>query len=150
MSMAHAIAILPNGFAAPAIAVSLSNHTIDDEAVTGPVTATMTFGNTGILSGSFFTEVTAPSLQWLTSVSGVAAALYSINVTLVSGSVPTTGTMATYLNLGTTRTWTNVRNTFGAQTSNLLVKIRRDSDSVEMASVSILLQARVQPAETTF
>lgn len=145
MSMADS-AVMPNGFAAPLVNVSLSSHTIDDRADVGPVTATMTFGNTGILSGTFYTEEVAPTQQWLDAVSAPDAALYSIMVTLVSGSTPTTGTMATWQNLGTTRTWTNVRNTKGFTTSNLLVKIRRDSDSVEVASVSIILEARVWPA----
>lgn len=144
MSMADS-ALQPNGFAAPLVNVSLSDHTIDSRAEVGPVTATMTFDNTGVLSGTFYTEGIAPTQQWLDAVSAPDAALYSIMVTLVSGTTPTTGTMDTWQNLGTTRTWTNVRNTKGFANSNLLVKIRRDSDSVEMASVSILLQAAVWP-----
>ena len=142
MSMAR-MAINPSGGTAPAIAVSLSNHTFDSEASVGPETATMTFGNTGILSGSFFTEVVAPARQWLTEVSGVAAALYSINATLVSGSVPSTGTMGAYTNLGADQAWTNVRVARGFRTSVLLIKIRRDADLVEMASVTMTLQTRI-------
>ena len=145
MSMAQ-MAINPNGGAAPAIAVSLSNHTFNSEADFGPVTAIMTFGNTGILSGTFFTEGAPPVNQWLSSVSGPAAGLYSIQVTFISGSTPTTGaTGAAYLNLGTARTWTNERSTFGFRSSILGVKIRRDSDSVEMASVTMDLTAWVSP-----
>lgn len=143
MSMAHAIAIIPNGAAAPAISVSLSDHIFDNEASVGPVSASFTFGNTGILTGDVFTEGVQPILQWLTAASGVTAALYSVMFIKVSGDTPTVGTLDTWLNLGTNRTCTNARATRGFMTTVLQVKIKLDSTGAEVANVTFTLQARV-------
>jgi hypothetical protein len=138
-----------NATAAPSISVNLGNYEFDDQAEIGPVTATMTFVNNGTLTGSFFTNGAAPANQWLNTPDLVTAALYEMKVSLVSGAVPSTGTMDTWLGNGTNRTWTNVRSTFGGRTSVLLVKIRLISSGVEVASVTMTLSARVQSLENS-
>jgi hypothetical protein len=148
MSNAKINAVL-NTSVAPAISVSLGNYEFDDQAEIGPVTATMTFVNNGTLTGSFYTYGAAPANQWLNTPDLVTAALYEMKVSLVSGAVPSTGTMDTWQALGTTRTWTNVRSTFGGRTSVLLVKIRNIATTAEAASVTMTLSARVQRPENT-
>lgn len=148
MSNAKLVSIMST-VAAPTINVSLGNYEFDDQAETGPVTATMTFVNNGTLTGTFFSSITAPANQWLNTPDLVTAALYEMKVSLVSGAVPSTGTMDTWQALGTTRSWTNVRSTFGGRTSVLLVKIRLISSGVEAASVTMTLSARVQALENS-
>lgn len=148
MSNAKVNAVI-NATAAPSISVNLGSYEFDDQAETGPVTATMTFVNNGTLTGSFFTNGVAPANQWLNTPDLVTAALYEMKVSLVSGAIPSTGTMDTWQGLGTTRTWTNVRSTFGGRTSVLLVKIRLISSGVEAASVTMTLSARVQALENS-
>lgn len=148
MSNAKINAILSTS-AAPAISVSLGGYLFDDKSEIGPVTATMTFVNNGTLTGSFFTNGVAPANQWLNTPDLVTAALYEMKVSLVSGAIPSTGTMDTWQALGTTRSWTNVRSTFGGRTSVLLVKIRLISSGVEAASVTMTLSARVQALENS-
>ena len=133
--------------AAPVISVNLGNYTFDDEAPAGPVTATMTFVNDGTLTGTFYTEGSAPGNQWLNTPDAPTAALYEMKVSLVSGTTPSTGTMDTWLTLGTNRTWTQVRSTFGARSSTLLTKIRLISSGVEVASVTMTLSAGVYPPD---
>lgn len=135
--------VLPNGAAAPAIAVSLSDYLFDDEASVGPVSASFTFGNTGILSGDVFTEGAQPVLQWLTAVSAPTAALYDLYVSKISGNTLTSGTLDTWQSLGTSRTYTNTRASIGIQGTVLNVRIRLNSTSAEVANVTITLQARV-------
>lgn len=142
MSMAK-LGVLPNGGAAPAIAVSLSDHIFDNEADVGPVSASFVFGNTGILSGDVFTEDVLPSLQWLTAVSAPTAALYELYVSKISGATLSSGTLNTWLSLGTTRTYTNIKSTFGATTTVLNVRLRVAATSQEVANVTFTLEARV-------
>lgn len=148
MSNAKLCAILSTA-AVPSITVLLGDYEFDDQAEIGPVTATMTFVNNGTLTGSFYTYGAAPANQWLNTPDLVTAALYEMKVSLVSGAVPSTGTMDTWQALGTTRTWTNVRSTFGGRTSVLLVKIRNIATTAEAASVTMTLSARVQRPENT-
>lgn len=148
MSMARSMAIIMNGAAAPAINVSLSDYTFDNEAEVGPVSASFTFGNTGILSGDVFTIGSQPVQQWLDAVDGPTAALYSVMFTKISGDTPTAGTLDTWLNLGTNRTVTNTRATRGFMTTVLNTKIKLDSSGAEIANVTLTLQARVWPPIT--
>lgn len=148
MSNAKINAVI-NATAAPSISVNLGDYQFDDESEIGPVTATMTFVNNGTLTGTFFSSIIAPANQWLNTPDLVTAALYEMKVSLVSGAIPSTGTMDTWQALGTTRTWTNVRTTFGGRTSVLLVKIRNIATTVEAASVTMTLSARIQKPENS-
>lgn len=135
--------VLPNGAAAPTIAVSMSDYLFDNEADVGPVSASFTFGNTGILSGDVFTAKIQPVRQWLTTTSAPTAALYEMYVTKVSGSIPNVGTLGAWLGLGTDRVYTNTKATFGTRSSVLNVKVRVIATSAEVASVNLTLTARV-------
>jgi len=146
MSNAKLIAVLSQTIA-PTIVVSLGNYTFDDEAESGPVTGTMTFANNGALTGTIFTAGVQPLNQWLNTLDAPTAALYEMKVSLVSGAIPSTGTMDTWLSLGITRAWTNTRTAFGGRTSTLLVKIRLISTAVEAASVTMTLSGRIAFAE---
>lgn len=143
MSNAKLVSIMTTS-AIPSITVNLGDYTFDDEAEAGPVTATMTFVNNGTLTGTFFTEGAAPANQWLNTPDLVTAALYEMKVSLVSGAVPSTGTMDTWQQCNVNRTWTNTRATYGGRTSTLSVKIRLISTAVEAASVTMTLGARIQ------
>lgn len=145
MSMAHSMAIIMNGAATPPINVSLSDQTFDNEAEVGPVSASFTLGNTGILSGDVYTVGYQPIQQWLDKVDAPTAALHSVKFIKVSGDTPTAGTLDTWLNLGTSRTVTNTRATRGFMTTTLNVKIKLDSSGAEIANVTFTLQARVWP-----
>lgn len=69
-------------------------------------------------------------------------ALYSARVTMLSGSL-SSGTTGSFLNLGTTRTWTRAQTIVGTSTCQFTIEIQRDSDSAIVASATIDLTAEV-------
>lgn len=108
----------------PSVANALNVSDITQSAnafdVTPPYNATATislaFANDGRLSYSITTSPSTigngtfyKSQEWLTGspVATTIADDYEIRATLVSGSTPSSGTMNTWLNLGTTRVWSN-------------------------------------------
>lgn len=101
-----------------------------------PATATFTYEvrNTGALVASATSG--SQSYDWLTG-SG-AASDYDIRWTTTPGSDdPDTGATNTWLNLGTTRTWTISRTAGGGQLYGAVVEIRDTSTSTVLASADI-------------
>lgn len=78
---------------------------------------------------------------WLTAGS---AADYACFATVNSGTL-TSGTTGVWENLGTSRSWTrvNTNNAPSAPSVNLIIQIRRVSDSVVMATATVNLTAQV-------
>ena len=68
---------------------------------------------------------------------------YECQMATVSGTV-TTGTVDSYLGLGTTRTWTKARTTIGISEFVGTLTIRRVVDSVVLGTATITLTATVE------
>ena len=105
-----------------------------------PADATATYSLT---SGGLETATGASSSTWL--LSG-AASDYDVRATVVSGTL-TTGTTGSWLNLGTTRTWTKVRtsNISGIDTVSLTIEISLAGAGVAIATATVDLTAEVTP-----
>ena len=76
---------------------------------------------------------------WLLSGS---ASDYEVRATVVSGSV-TSGTLNTWLGLGTTRTWTRTRTTVGSSAVTLQIEIRLAATGTVIATAQTTLTAQV-------
>lgn len=100
----------------------------------------------GTISFSLFSDGTRTNLDaeagtnyWLEPQSGMS--LFDVRATETSGSV-TTGTVGSWLNLGTTRTWTKAPpGGPGASSVTLQLEIRRASDGVVLETNTIELVA---------
>ena len=77
--------------------------------------------------------------DWL--ISGVNSD-YEVRADVTSGSL-SSGTTGSWLPLSSTRFWSRTRTVFGTSSAELRVRIRRVSDSVEVADVDISLTATV-------
>ena len=115
-------------------------------ARTAPASATAgwqldTAGNVFINQGAGMVD---SGEDWIAPTSGASG--YSCKATLVSGTTPTTGTMATVLALTSTRSWTNTQpGSVGTTSSVISVDIIRNSDSAVMKTVQITITADVSP-----
>lgn len=101
-----------------------------------PATASFlyTARNDGILIASATSG--GQSYDWLTGSGSVSD--YDIRWTTIPGSSdPDTGTTSTWLNLGTTRTWTIDRTAGGGQLYGATVEIRDTSTSAVLASANL-------------
>lgn len=131
-----------SGFTANVL-ISITDQTITRSTVSGTATATYQLnadGNVRNHSGAIqeiwcgINGVAAPS-----STSG-----YEGRATLQSGTNPTSGTMGAWLNLGTTRSWSNV-NSAGDDsiiTSVILVEIRDATTLAVLDSATITINAQ--------
>lgn len=69
-------------------------------------------------------------------------AAYEVRATETSGTA-STGTVGSWLSLGTTRTWTADQSGLGEKTCTLLIEIRGSTSLATLASASIILTATV-------
>lgn len=103
-----------------------------------------------LLSSGVAREVTSAggtfnySGEWLTSGS---ASSVEVRATLQSGSTPS-GTLNTWLNLGTTRSWTLSRTGIGTSSCVLLVELRNAASGTVLDTATITLQVTVDPEQT--
>lgn len=102
-------------------------------AAPGPATATYSLTNAGAE-----TATGVASGTWLTAG---AAADYDVMLTVNSGAL-TSGTVGSWLNLGTTRTWTLQRSgAVGTTTANTTVQIRSASSLSVLATATVVFTA---------
>lgn len=102
--------------------VSFTTAPVTDEQITpSNATAEVTFTNTGTYAGTG--NFQNFSGNWITPTSAAGNA-YEIRLTVNSGSTPTGSATASWLALGTTRTWTISRSGLGSTTSNVTIEIR--------------------------
>lgn len=120
--------------------VSLSNLNLNTLTIT-PTDATCSYS---LNSTGSQTDSDGGNRNWITPTSN--AGNYSARMTLNSGSAYTSGTVGAWLNLGTTRTWslTESRNGVFSSSNSGTIEIRRDSDSVVVASATITMLAEVE------
>lgn len=101
--------------------------------VPGPATAAY-----DLTSGGLEQATGSASGTWL--VAGVGAD-YDCMMTVNSGSL-TSGTVGSWLNLGTTRSWTLTRNgAIGTTTCNCTIQIRSASSLAVLASANVMFTA---------
>lgn len=127
----------------PPAVVSLSNRTID--AVVGsPGTATAQYQllSTGEAIGSVSPSGSGAGSYLPEWGQGLAGAGYDARFTITSGTL-STGTAGTWLNLGTTRSWTRSRSALGISAVTGTMEIRDAGTLVVLATATITLTAEV-------
>jgi hypothetical protein len=120
--------------------VSLFAHEIaDDQIQPSAALASYALDNSGDIRQSTTGATNVDIGDWVTPKSA-APGTFQCRATLVSGSIPTTGTMNTWEALTTARSWSRQQNTNGTSTSVILVEIR-DGTGPTLASANITLRA---------
>ena len=120
MSLIAAVAGAIGGPVVSFTAGAVSDLQIDP----GSASAEVTFTNAGAYTGTG--NITGFSGNWITPTAAAGSA-YEIRLTVNSGSTPSGSATASWLALGTTRTWTISRSGLGSTTSNVTIEIRRAS-----------------------
>lgn len=117
-------------------AVAITNQVIT-KIGTGASSATANIAYKS--SGTVLDNMGAVRENWL--ITGVGAD-YDIRATLQSGTNPTTGTMGTWLNLGTSRTWQNTAIAGTNLSSVFLIEIRNATTLVVLDSATIDIEVQ--------
>lgn len=114
--------------------VTLAAKTIEDYQTVGTANASITFSNTG--STGYTNEWLNPNPQPTTFCDN-----YEILATVVSGTL-SSGTAGSWLNLGTSRTWSRTRSSNGTSACTVNFKIRPVGGS-NLVDVNITLSATI-------
>lgn len=113
--------------------------TLSVSIMAGAATATYSLTNAGAILYSADRDGTVTTSNWISPLSNFGN--FSVRATLLSGPTPASGTLNTWLNLATTRTWTAVASTTAiVAASNLTIEIRSDADGIVRASAPLTLQ----------
>ena len=134
--------------AVPAL-VTVSGETITDTDTPGPVTTGLRFTNTGYVE-AFLGSTSAwnpvdSSTDWIIPHEA-AGVLYSVRLTVSSGTSPTTGSVGSWETLDSTRTWTLVRPDAagsGSTTGTYLLQVSDDGGSTVLDSASYTLTSTI-------
>lgn len=126
-------------FAAGGAIVNLAASYNPTDTRTSPASATCTFG----LSAAGDVTVNGVDVgDWISPKVGMSN--YECNMTVNSGSTPTGSATATWLNLGTNRSWTISQSGVGTNSSNCTIQIRNAS-GVVLDSATVTFSATVSP-----
>lgn len=79
-----------------------------------------------------------------TWVSGIATSEFDVFAQLNSGSL-STGTTGSWLNLGSSRSWSCTQSVIGTKTADLTISIRSASSLTVLASANVVITATVDP-----
>lgn len=126
----------------PSTLVSISNQSGDHTTV-DPADATagyrlLSTGSAEVTLAGVYTAITG---EWLRAG---AASSYEARATLQSGTTPS-GTLNSWLGLGTNRTWDLTTTVAGLITCDILIEIRLASSGVVQDSATITLTAERSP-----
>jgi len=119
-------------------AVTLYSSTYSDDEIGTVANANFQLASTGTATG-----VSTGSYLSYAWTSGTASD-YDVLVTLTSGTF-STGTTGSWLNLGTTRSWSVSRATNGSKTATATFQIRHAVSLTVLATATITLTASVEP-----
>lgn len=123
--------------AAASNTINVNNATVSAHNTGSAGIASYSLTNVGDVRFNNGTNTIIDQGDWITPQTNMS--LYSARMTIVSGG-STSGTFATWLNLGTTRTWT-LSGGSGGVDATWTIEIRRDSDSALMDSATLTVHA---------
>lgn len=123
------------GSSAVTVSVNVTARTVSVSG-TGTQTASISFANNG--SNGYTNEWLNPNPQATTLTDD-----YEILATVVSGTL-SSGTAGSWLNLGTTRSWTRNRSLVGTTSCTVNFKIRLVGSGTNLCDVNITLSATVE------
>jgi hypothetical protein len=120
------------------VVINISSRTVFKVAVGGTAVATYTIDNDGTVKNHVPTTLET----WLGGTGGVASN-YEVRATLTSGTAPSSGTLNSWLNCGTDRSWSNSNSARDGSTvsSTITVEIREAATGVVKDSASIVINA---------
>jgi hypothetical protein len=138
-------AILASGIYAPAVAASVS---ITDKTVFAASRGTASVSYSISNDGTVRNQNNATLEAWLHGMGG-SVGDYEVRATVVSGSL-TAGTTGSWLNCGTTRTWTLTNSAVDNSTITavLTIEIRLASSGVVQDSAAVTLSAESRDFDT--
>lgn len=126
--------------------VALSNRTISETQSLLPASAALQLTNGGVANQVLGIGGTTFLQNWLTPQSGMSGYEARATQTSSNGNGTLTGTLGTWLNLGTTRTWElAITGSAGTATRTLTVEIRDTATSTVQATATITLNATSNP-----
>lgn len=103
-------------------------------------TASFTIANDGDIDATATNNTVADRDDWIAPK--VNMALYEVRATLQTGGPMTSGTMGSYLSLGTSRTWTLAIAPVGNISATVLYEFRRIGDTAVIYSVVVTFNAQ--------
>jgi hypothetical protein len=103
--------------------------------VTGTATVSFALTNGGDINATQTNNTIADRGDWIAPQAN--AALYEVQATLLTGGALTSGTMGSYVSLGTTRTWTLVVAPVQDLTSTVRFDFRRIGDTFIVNSQTV-------------
>jgi hypothetical protein len=130
--------VLPGGGAPGAV---IANRTVSASVFAGTASAGYQLANTGqtqTKNGNTSAAYANVGETWL--VSGVVGN-YDVRATLQSGSAPTGGTLNTWENLASSRSWNLNMGAIGVVVCTLLIEIRNATTLAVVDSASIILES---------
>lgn len=137
-----------NGFAAAAVSISAASisHTTasPDDATAGySLTNGGAAQKNGVGTGGIYVDINDE--EWHFPRRTIVAGEFEVRATLSSGTTPTSGTIGSWEDLGSSRTWENVVTTDGndSHTSTLLIEIRNAVTQVVLDAATIVITATV-------
>ena len=120
-------------------AITLVGGTVSHTALSpADASATYLLNNTG-------TETSTPAIISNTWLRSGAAADYDVRATVTAGVTPTGSLTATWLNLGTSRTWQvlNTNNATSTLSATLTIEVRNAATLTVLATATVTLTAEV-------
>jgi hypothetical protein len=134
---ANDLAALFMDIAAASNTINVDNRTVSAHNTGSAGVASYSLTNAGDIRFNNGTNTIIDQGDWITPQTNMS--LYSARMTIISGG-STSGTFGSYLNLGTTRTWT-LSGGSGGVDATWQIDIRRDSDSAVMDTATLTVHA---------
>lgn len=134
---ANDLASLFMDIAAASNTINVNNATVSAHNTGSAGIASYSLTNVGDVRFNNGTNTIIDQGDWITPQTSMG--LYSARMTINSGG-STSGTFGSWLNLGTTRTWT-LNGGSGGVDATWTIEIRRDSDSAVMDSATLTIHA---------
>lgn len=120
--------------------VAISDLSVSDTTIS-PTNASAAYQLTssGVINRVTVSGGTVAAGQWIMPASA-AGSVYEVRATETSGTV-SSGTVGSWLPLGTTRTWTLAQTSVGVSTCVLTIEIRMASSGAVLDTATVTLEA---------
>lgn len=116
------------------------NGSVSHSVGSGTASAGLSLQDTGANTFNVGNSVTVAANWGVPNSAGVGAG-WHVRATLASGSTPSSGTMGTWLQLNTPRSWGNTQGSPGTRTSTITFELSNDGGSTVYSSGSVILTA---------
>lgn len=118
--------------------ITLTDQAVSEDTPGAAALAQYSVNASGAVQETTIGGGTATLESWITPALGMSN--YEVRATLNSGTLDS-GTTATWLNCGTTRSWSCQRLSIGSQSANLTIEIRNATTLLVKDSCTVTLSA---------